>query len=569
MSGWHSAGVKLIPLAICSGLVQAMLSGSLSGAEAKVAQELKVAAVQMRSTRDLAENLARITNSIHDCARSGARVVAFPECALTGYFADAATNVTTAQLAEAEAQIAAACRHAAVYALVGSAWREEGKLFNSALIFAPSGKVIERYHKIQLAERWPAPGDHLSVFKLDGVPCSVIICHDERYPELVRLPVLAGAKVIFYLSHESGLRNENKINPYRAQIQARAVENNVFVVHANAPANEDTSGSHGHSRVIAPDGNILREASVFGEDVLIEMLDLKKATRANAENSVKRGPLGDWWKAGLRRVRVIEDDAAPATDTSTPASVRVAGVVLKWIRGDKEANFRRAEPMIREAAANGAKIVCTTECFLDGYAIADKSIPLEQYRSLGESIPTGKYFQRLAALAGELRIHLIAGMTEADGEARYNTSVLLGPDGRLVGKYHKQKLQHELVRNTPGNESPVFATPYGRVGLIICADRTEPGIVQRICTAGADFLICPSGGMFGPQKNDPIVQARSRENRVYIVFTHPAQFLVTAPDGSMPANTVLGDQLLIAPEATGTAKDANRIFYFDLPLRRP
>src|SRR5262252_1387293 len=110
----------------------------------------------------------------------------------------------------------------------------------------------------------------------------------------------------------------------------------------------------------------------------------------------------------------------------------VAGIVLKWARGDKEANYRRAEQMIRQAAAGGAKIVCTTECFLDGYAIADKSIPLDVYRALGEPIPTGPYFKRLAKLADELNIHLIAGLLEADGEARYNTAVLLDPEGKLA-----------------------------------------------------------------------------------------------------------------------------------------
>lgn len=259
---------------------------------------------------------------------------------------------------------------------------------------------------------------------------------------------------------------------------------------------------------------------------------------------------------------------AQAAEPDPPHIVRVAGIVLKWIRADKESNYRRVEPMIREAATNGAKIVCTTECFLDGYAIADKSIPLEQYRALGEPIPAGKYFQRLTALAKELKIHLIAGMTEADGEARHNTSVLIGPDGQLIGKYRKQKLEHEAVRNTPGQNSPVFETPYGHLGIMICADRTEPAIVRRFCTAGADFLICPSGGMFGPKSNDPIVQARSRENQIHIVFVHPAEFLVTAPDGSNLANTILGDRLLIQLDEAGTGKDTNRIFYFDLPLRR-
>jgi predicted amidohydrolase len=260
----------------------------------------------------------------------------------------------------------------------------------------------------------------------------------------------------------------------------------------------------------------------------------------------------------------VLDPSAPGATSS----VRVAGIVLKWIRADKEANYRRIEPMIRDAAAHGAKIVCTTECFLDGYAIADKSIPLEKYRALGEHIPSGKYFQHLASLAKELKIHLIAGMTEADGDARFNTSVLIGPDGQLIGKYHKQKLQHESVRNSPGNNSPVFETPYGRIGIMICADRTEPALVRRFCAAGADFLICPSGGMFGPKSNDPIVQARSRENQIHIIFVHPAEFLVTGPDGSNLANTVLGDQLLIQPEEMNSEKDANRVFYFDLPLRR-
>src|SRR5262249_30062601 len=109
---------------------------------------------------------------------------------------------------------------------------------------------------------------------------------------------------------------------------------------------------------------------------------------------------------------------------TTPKTVRVAGIVLKWIRADKEANCRRIEPLIREAATGGARIVCTTECFLDGYAIADKSIPLDVYRSLGENIPDGAYFRRLAELAKELDVYLVAGMLEADADDRYNTAAV-------------------------------------------------------------------------------------------------------------------------------------------------
>lgn len=261
--------------------------------------------------------------------------------------------------------------------------------------------------------------------------------------------------------------------------------------------------------------------------------------------------------------------AAPAIGADAPAAsrtVRAAGIVLKWVRGDKEANFRRAEQMIREAAAGGARLVCTTECFLDGYAIADKDIPLETYRALGEPIPEGAYFQKLASLANELDIHLLAGMLEADGKDRYNSAALIGPDGRLIGKYRKQKLGHESVRNRAGDESLVFDTPFGRVGVMICADRTEPDIVRRYREQGAEFLLCPSGGMFGPDKNDPIVQARSRENKLPILFVHPAEFLATHSDGTIAAQTLLGDRLEIAPNDIGTAADSKQTLFFELPL---
>jgi predicted amidohydrolase len=218
----------------------------------------------MRSSRNLAENIAQIKKKLKQCAANGVRVVVFPECALTGYFNDLIPQITAAQLTDAEHQVAAACREAGVYAVIGTPWREGDKLYNSAVVIGPDGRVIERYHKIQLAERWP---------------------HD---------------------SHESGIRIENKIGPYRAQIHARAVENTVYIVHANAPANPDTSGSHGQSRLLAPDGNIIEEATIFGEDVLIATFDLRKATAAMARGSVNRGPFRQWWQEGVKQVRIID-----------------------------------------------------------------------------------------------------------------------------------------------------------------------------------------------------------------------------------------------------------------------
>lgn len=144
-------------------------------------------------------------------------------------------------------------------------------------------------------ERWATSGTHIAFFDLEGVPSTLMICHDERSPELTRLPSMAGARVVYYISSESGLREEEKLPGYRAQLMARAVENGVWIVSANAPANPDLSGSHGQSRIVASDGNVLKEAAFFGEDVLRETLTIQPG-RLQAP---LRGLMGDWWKSGM------------------------------------------------------------------------------------------------------------------------------------------------------------------------------------------------------------------------------------------------------------------------------
>jgi len=275
--------------------------------QSQQAGKLNVAAVQFRSTDNLSDNVKRHCDYIRSCAKNGARVVIFPECSMTGYSKEAIDKATPALLTEAEATIGAACKEANVYAIVGSPTKTDTGLFNSALVFTPEAKIIERYHKVQLAESWPKPGDHMSVFPIDGVWCSIIICHDERYPELVRLPVLAGAKIVFYISSESGIKEERKIAPYRAQIMARAAESPVYIAHANAPCNaKDLSGSHGQSRLIDSDGNIITEASIFDEEVISTTFDVTKGTGGLARRSAQCEFLKKWWEDGVALVRRIE-----------------------------------------------------------------------------------------------------------------------------------------------------------------------------------------------------------------------------------------------------------------------
>jgi predicted amidohydrolase len=77
---------------------------------------------------------------------------------------------------------------------------------------------------------------------------------------------------------------------------ARALENRVFIVSANTPANpKDLSGSHGQSRIVNVDGNVIKEASFFGEDILVETLPVTPGKMARPLKEL----MGEWWRAGV------------------------------------------------------------------------------------------------------------------------------------------------------------------------------------------------------------------------------------------------------------------------------
>jgi len=258
--------------------------------------KLKVATVQFRSSFDVKQNCERIVAHLRRLSEAGVQVVAFPECALTGYDTGAGFAPSSIEVEAAEKQLAQICRTSKIAAVIGSVYKVNGHLYDTAVVFNSRGDLVERYGKVYLAgEKWATPGNHIAYFDLEGIPLSVMICHDERYPELVRLPAIQGARIIYYISAESGLRQEQKLAPYRAQVMARAVENGVFIVQSNAPANPDLTGSHGQSRIVSADGNVLQESSFFGEDIIMEALAMKKGNLARP----LEGLYGQWWKQGV------------------------------------------------------------------------------------------------------------------------------------------------------------------------------------------------------------------------------------------------------------------------------
>jgi predicted amidohydrolase len=261
---------------------------------------VKVAAVQFRSSFKVADNTARMVRILGELSDRQVRVEVFPECAVTGYHTREVMEPTADEIREAENTLSRTCRERQIAAVFGSIWKSGPRTYNTAVVLNSKGELVERYGKLMLAgEKWATPGNHLALFDLEGISSTVIICHDERFPEFVRLPAMAGARIVYYISHEAGMQKESKLAGYRAQMMARAVENGMFVVAANAPGDvKDNSGSHGQSRTIKDDGNILQEASIYGEDILMESLTIS-AARPNWIQEHLNGLTGSWWKQGL------------------------------------------------------------------------------------------------------------------------------------------------------------------------------------------------------------------------------------------------------------------------------
>lgn len=208
-------------------------SSSHGASSSAATAPLSVAAAQIVATRDLNTNLANIIDRIHAAGRDGIHLLAFAEAATTGYYDDSIAATPAAALASAERKIAEACAEAGVATVVGTPHYENGRCFNSATVIDRTGQVVGRQHKLQLVptDHWAVAGENMHVMWLPDIPLplSVIICHDKRYPELVRLPVLCGARLIVYISwetwHDDGPvpRTDEELRPYRSQVVARAV----------------------------------------------------------------------------------------------------------------------------------------------------------------------------------------------------------------------------------------------------------------------------------------------------------------------------------------------------------
>jgi predicted amidohydrolase len=252
--------------------------------------QLRLAAVQMRFASDLAGNLARIEKALRTAARRRADVVLFPECAITGYHFNFATLRPT-ELQIALAQVAAWAAQHCLNVLIGSPFFHGRHLRNCLVVFDRMGRVTYVYAKCQLTEmdrRIFTPGDAIALFEVDGIPATAIICHERRYPELVRLAVMAGARLLFHPNAGlDSLAVSKRKRGGRDGIAVRAFENAIPYVFANSVGPQgDGKWSAGDSKIVGADGRCLRLADNRREAVIVADVDLREATGKYALESL-------------------------------------------------------------------------------------------------------------------------------------------------------------------------------------------------------------------------------------------------------------------------------------------
>ncbi len=260
---------------------------------------LRVAALQTRPVfGDVAGNVRRAL-ALAGRVTPAADLYVFPELAFSGYaFASRAEARALAEAPDDPAApglsaLAAWTKASRTHAIVGFPERAPGgKVYNSAALIGPDGRVKDVYRKLHLFDTeklWFAPGDRAPrVTHVGPARVGMLVCYDWRFPEIARVLALAGADVI---AHPSNL-----VVPAFAQqaMRVRALENRVYAVTANRAGADVRPGGTisftGCSQIVDVNGVVLAAAGARAPRALVADLDLARARnkRFTARNDLMR-----------------------------------------------------------------------------------------------------------------------------------------------------------------------------------------------------------------------------------------------------------------------------------------
>lgn len=258
-------------------------------------RRLTVGVVQTNSQDDKQANIAEALDGIDRAARMGARFVTLPETWThlgSGKGDKAAAETIPGDLTRVLADKA---REHSIWLHAGSIHERVGehdKLYNTTVVFDPSGDIVARYRKMHLFDVEIAgekayresdtiePGEEIVTFDLDGIRVGLAICYDIRFPELFRILALRGSEIMMLPAAFTLMTGKDHWEPL---IRARAIENSVFMVAA-AQVGSHPPGRmcYGRSMVVDPWGLVLAQAGDI-PTVITATLEMDELARVRSQ----------------------------------------------------------------------------------------------------------------------------------------------------------------------------------------------------------------------------------------------------------------------------------------------
>ncbi len=255
----------------------------------------RVALVQMRSGRDVRDNLLEAEAFIRDAARKGAQFIQTPENTLLMETETARMfeRIAPEEATEAIPHFSALAKSLGIWLHIGSIAIKVGekRAVNRAYLFAPDGQVALRYDKIHMFDvNLPSgeiyresaiyvPGETAYVVQLPWGGLGVATCYDIRFPEQYKALAKAGAK---FLTAPSAFTKVTGEKHWHILLRARAIENGCFVFAA-AQGGRHANGrtTYGHSLILSPWGDILGEGGTE-PGLIIADIDIADVDRVRA-----------------------------------------------------------------------------------------------------------------------------------------------------------------------------------------------------------------------------------------------------------------------------------------------
>jgi N-carbamoylputrescine amidase len=256
---------------------------------------LKIALIQTKVSDNLEENLAKTARFIKQAAKRGADIVCLQELFAYRYFAQT-QNQKSFELAEPVpgrlSRFLSKCASENRIVLVGGSiyeCGEDGKLYNTSLIFDARGQITGKYRKMHIPQDpnyyeqdYFSPGNlgYVQVSTAKAV-IAPLICYDQWYPEAARVNAIEGAQIIFYPTAIGWFKQLKRDEPFSARrwedaMRAHASLNGIFVAAVNRVGREHDLRFWGGSFVADPFGEIVARASHSKEELLVASIDLKR-----------------------------------------------------------------------------------------------------------------------------------------------------------------------------------------------------------------------------------------------------------------------------------------------------